>query len=286
LNFGIEDNYDYILVISGKSKVSIPKRNNLKVIHRENNLFDYGGYIDLVDKFKNQLLKMDYLFFINNSTRGPFSLDKVISKWYERFLSEFKIDTHLVGSSINILTDKSNYVGIYNNFFKTNKKVLSHVQTTAYAVDKFGFNLLLEEGFFNNKSTNDKNEVIATYEIRLSQIFIEKNFNIGCILDKYKLDFRNVFNDVNFSSRDGDSLYKNSYFGKTLNPYDLVFIKTNRDLITPLKLYIKSIKNLEYFNKSHLRFRFYLFIELIFSTKSLLVYKSKVIIKKFFNKIA
>jgi hypothetical protein len=40
----------------------------------------------------------------------------------------------------------------------------------------------------------------------------------------------------NYSCKRGDMLQKNGFFSRTLTPFDLIFIKTNRDLLTDAEL--------------------------------------------------
>ena len=75
----------------------------------------------------------------------------------------------------------------------------------------------------------DIKELIANKEIGLSQIALNKGWNINCILPKYRdLDYRTLDKDINKASRDGDPYLENSYFGKTIDKYDVIFFKINR----------------------------------------------------------
>jgi hypothetical protein len=43
-------------------------------------------------------------------------------------------------------------------------------------------------------------------------------------------DYRHLKYDINPSSREGDSGFENSYFGRTAHPYESIFIKTSRNI--------------------------------------------------------
>jgi hypothetical protein len=93
-------------------------------------------------------------------------------------------------------------------------------------------------GFYEIDEKMTKRDVILRYEIRLSREIIKKGWNISSILPlSGDMDYRNSgYSDINFSSKNGDYLYKNKFFERTLTPYELIFIKTNRNLLTPEEL--------------------------------------------------
>ncbi len=78
----------------------------------------------------------------------------------------------------------------------------------------------------------DKLAVILHYEVMLSHRIIQNGWNISCLLPEYKrIDYRKAHDDINPTSRNGDPCYAGAYFGRTLEPYEVVFIKTNRDIV-------------------------------------------------------
>jgi hypothetical protein len=99
-------------------------------------------------------------------------------------------------------------------------------------------NYLMKVGFFSNESTMTKEEVILSYEIGLSAEIIKNKWSISTILPIYR-NFYGVENSEiphNYSCKRGDMLQKNGFFSRTLTPFDLIFIKTNRDLLTDAEL--------------------------------------------------
>ena len=105
----------------------------------------------------------------------------------------------------------------------------SHVQTSVYCLASNTVEFLLNDGFYDMSKRLSKSEVITYYEIGLSRRIIQNNWNISCLLNKYQgLDFRHNPADINPTSRKGDPLYNNAYFGKTVAPEEVIFVKTHR----------------------------------------------------------
>jgi hypothetical protein len=44
-----------------------------------------------------------------------------------------------------------------------------------------------------------------------------------------QIDYREALTDLNPTSREGDSGFEHSYFGRSAHPYESIFIKTNRN---------------------------------------------------------
>jgi hypothetical protein len=219
LDHGILDEVDYYFVINGDYTTTFPNKPNIKIYNRENKGYDFGAYSYVIDKLK----VYDYYFFMNTSVKGPYLKNN--DKWYDRFLPLFNDNVHLVGTSINICTSKIYCVD-------SDSKVNPHVQSMFFCLDQKYFNELKDENFFNESEINNMtfNELIRKKEVGLSEIAIKKGYNINCILSKYRdLDYLNVNKDINPTSINGDAYFKGKYFGGTIDPYEVVFFKTNRD---------------------------------------------------------
>lgn len=216
LDHGILDEVDYYFVINGDYSTTFPNKPNIKIYNRENKGYDFGAYSYVIDKLK----VYDYYFFMNTSVKGPYL--KYNDKWYNKFLPLFKNNVHLVGTSINICTIPE---------FIQNKHSKSHVQSMFFVLDHKFFTELKNEKFFNESEINNMSfiELIMKKEIGLSEIALNKGYNTNCILSKYRdLDYLNIREDINPTSINGDPYFKGKYFGGTIDPYEVVFFKTNR----------------------------------------------------------
>ncbi len=219
INNGIYDNIDYFIIINGTCTVNIPNKKNINVIYRENKGYDFGAWNYCV----NQILKKsyDYYIFLNSSVRGPY-LDNNKKNWLDEYLKLFNDpDIKLVGSSINIYTDNDKLEEIYKS-----KGPYTHVQSMFFILNKEGFEFLKINNFFN-KDYDDFHDLIIHKEVRMSQMILKNNWNINCILSKYSnYDYRKV--NHNFNPTGTDPYWKNSYFGESINPYEVIFYKNNR----------------------------------------------------------
>ncbi len=68
----------------------------------------------------------------------------------------------------------------------------------------------------------------------MSQTIIRSGRNIRCLLPEYNtVDYRKHHIDVNPTSTGGDPCYEGGYFGRTMHPFEAMFVKTNRNIYPP-----------------------------------------------------
>ena len=233
LKNGILNHVDYYIIINGDCSIDIPNKSNIIIFKRQNIGYDFGAYGYAISKIT---IEYEYYFFLNTSVCGPYFKNNNESKdWSTFFLDLFNNDlnTKLVGTTINIFPGK-----IFENYnldkLYGNKKFYSHIQTMFFALNNESFNYLKSINFFNEDECNnikDINEIIAKKEFGLSQHILNNGWNINSILPKYKnLDYRILKDNINKSSKYGDVYYKNAYFGKSIDKYDVIFYKNNRNI--------------------------------------------------------
>ena len=232
LKRGIYDECDYYFIVNGCCSIDFPKRNNIKVENRENNGYDFASFNYIL--FQKDLIfkNYDYYVFMNSSQRGPFIPNYIKIKWYEPFINMIKDDVKLVGVTINIF---SKYLFSQGKLLeeKTNYKLpFPHVQSYFFVTDKECLKFLIEKEIFQEKYDYDNfDELIAFKEILMSKVVLENNWNISSIIPEYReLDYRTIKEDINKTSMNNDPLYKKCCFGRTIHPYEAIFIKTNREI--------------------------------------------------------
>jgi len=166
INNGILDNVLYYIIINGfKCSVVIPKKQNIIVVYKDNVGYDFGAWAYCLEKYVKQ--KYDYYIFINTSVIGP-----IINKnmnWLNEFLLLFNSkDVKLVGTSINMLDNYPLKQYYFNNFYKTENKLLTHVQSMFFILDYEGFKHLQNHNFFNYDKISKYSfiDLIFNYEVK------------------------------------------------------------------------------------------------------------------------
>jgi hypothetical protein len=223
---------DFYIIISGNCSISLPTRDNIMYIRTENKNYDFGGYIVGISQLES-IQKYDIYIFINSSVRGPFLSNHFKEEnWTKLFINLLSEEVKLVGSSINILSDRSIHAKRFKEIF-TFPGPFSHIQTTAYALDRISLSYLLKIGFYDNSDKLDKRDVICRYEIRMTQEITANGWNIKCFIPEYNgIDYRFAHSEINYCSRMGNILYEGAYFGRTAHPTELAFVKTNGRLMS------------------------------------------------------
>lgn len=211
-----KSNVQYNFIIKGsKCSVKFPNYSNIKIYKMKNEGYDFGGYSYSIQMINRS--NFDFYIFINDTVIGPF-VPRFNSKdnWYEHFISLISDKVKLVGPTINREE--------YNNIPK-------HVQSMAFGTDNIGLQLLIENKILNleNNINVFKNkgywQFILNFEVGMSGIIMNNGYEIS--------SFMQSDNNVR-KLEHGDIHYVEQYFGITLNPLEIMFIKTNRinDLVT------------------------------------------------------
>ena len=203
------DNVHYNIVIKGnKSSVIIPAYDNVSIYMIKNTGYDFAGYSHSVHAVKKE--SFDYFIFLNDTVRGPF---------VPRYLSKAKWYTYFV----RLLSDKIKLVGSTKNK-KMYNDVPEHIQSMAFATDKIGLQLSIGNKIFdkhlNIKTLEEKGKwnFILEFEIGLSRVILNNGYSITSLLQS----------DNSSTLSHGDIHHTNEYFGSTVNPVEIMFIKTNR----------------------------------------------------------
>ena len=209
-------NIDYIVIINGynyDTSIEIPILKNLILIRRDNIGYDFGGHYCALQYIKKHNKKYDYFFFLNSGVIGPILHYNDINKnhWTKIFIDKINDKVKLIGTTIVCLqiNDLGGYGPKVEGFF--------------FMTDKIGLQILEnEKTIFRNHY--DKTAAIIDGEYGLSNCMFKNKYTIDCMLDKYKkIDWKDkknyTLNDNKHPSR------KNSYFGESINPFEVIFHK-------------------------------------------------------------
>lgn len=208
-------NIDYIIVINGyiyNKNIIFPKLDNLTILERENIGYDFGGH-NYALEYVNKTSKMyDYFFFMNSGIIGPIIPHYFTeTHWSNVFIQKINERVKLVGTTIVCLPhhDPGGYGPKVEGFF--------------FMVDNIGLELLKNQKtiFCNHR---DKYSAILNGEYGLSTCILKNGYSIDCMIPKYKnVDWTNK-NNYNLNNNKHPSR-KNSFYGYSINPYDVIFHK-------------------------------------------------------------
>ena len=212
-----KDNIDYIIVINGlkyNKTIQFPNLPNLTILKRENIGYDFGGHKYALDYIEINSKKYDYYFFINSGVIGPIIPHYFTeTHWTNIFIKKINECVKLVGTTIVCLpeSDAGGYGPKVEGFF--------------FMVDNIGLNLLKHQQniFCNHK---DKYSAIVNGEYGLSNCIFKNGYSIDCMIPKYQnIDWTN---SINYKLNNNmHPSRKNSFYGYSINPYDVIFHKWN-----------------------------------------------------------
>jgi hypothetical protein len=210
-----KDNIDYIIVINGytyNENIKFPTLDNLVILKRENVGYDFGGHNYALEYIGANSKKYDYYFFMNSGVIGPIIPHYFTeSHWSNIFIKKINERVKLVGTTIVCLPywDAGSYGPKVEGFF--------------FMVDNIGLNLLKkQENIFCNH--DDKYSAIVNGEYGLSNCILKNGYSIDCMIPRYqKVDWTNNTN-YNLNNNVHPSR-ENSFYGYSINPYDVIFHK-------------------------------------------------------------
>jgi hypothetical protein len=165
--------------------------------------------------------------------RGPFLPPHSQKTWANHLFDLYSDGVGIVGTAISLTPSQHAISKMYHEkygYAEQNKNILAHVQSTCYVLSQPVLCSLINEGFYDAHESLSKDETVRDYEMRLSQNLLGRGLNLKCMLPEYnKPDYRSLSHEINPSAREGDSGFENSYFGRTVHPYEAMFIKTSRN---------------------------------------------------------
>ena len=213
--FAVNDsNVDYKFIINGgKVGIEIPSKRNIKVYKRPNIGMEFCGINEILEKN----IKKDYKYFIflNGSIRGP-------------FLPKYLKSNYWIEGLISSITDKKKLSGITINCNGAYEKL--HIQSFLLVTDMTGLNIIRP----SFRCYEKKQDAINNVEVAVSQKILKAGFNLASMMAFwYDHNFNDKYNtlrkcNIISSKTGGDLMYPNQYFGMDPNPFELMFVKTNR----------------------------------------------------------
>jgi hypothetical protein len=209
----VRSNVTYILIINGEVCTLDTTMWDV-VIKRENRGYDFGAWYH---GLQNSNLNFDYFIFLNDSIRGPFG----DPNWIHTFTNLLTDHNKLAGITINCHTNG------YNMAYRM--PVTPHVQSMLLCTDRVGLNIIYPN-IINNNHDLSLLETVILKEIGASLAILRAGYNITAILKPFQVDYQIIANCyVNaYNGAKGDPWWNNAYFGRSLDPFEVIFFKTNR----------------------------------------------------------
>lgn len=224
-----KDNITFVLIGNCESlPINLPAQSNVKIYFRENKGFDFGAWsYGLLEIPEINYNNYEYFIFINQTVRGPFLPTYANTDWTIFFTNMINSNVKLAGTTIGL------------------NKNRAHVQSMVMVTDKVGLQVGFENEIFSPKVNGLSKDEVINLEINYSTHILKKNYNIKCLLkifegiDFRKFDFQRILNIKYF-----DANYQYGYFGNTIHPYEVIFIKENRNM---------DKFNIEFYTQAHNR---------------------------------
>jgi hypothetical protein len=234
------DVYHFVFVINGDVPNHISHlfrtlnglRSNLEVHWRENSGFDTcAWHLALSDQLPDGALSRplsDFSHFVllNPSVLGPILPIYSSSPWPLIFLDMLSPLEWLVGTTMNAFYYKGSF--------------LPHIQSMVLAFDRRVFPIFLD----TVKCYSDKDEVVEKCEVGLSQRVLKEGGNLAVLQLAWRgHNFRNESSTKHKANQflrgtSGDTYVEKGYGGININPLEVLFLKTNRDLdLRPILMY-------------------------------------------------
>jgi len=216
-----DDAIDFLIVCNSISlKLSLPNKDYVKILQRENIGYDFGGWSDGL--LNNDLYKQyDSFIFVNSSVKGPYIPRDYKDHWTSIYLNGLTDTVKLFGSTINCCLSLYGPKAID----PVNE---SHIQSYIFSMKRDTLDYLIEERIFTKRRyITNFIELIIEREFKMSRLIINKGWNIGCLMHLYKdidFTFKTQNKNINYL---GDVMLP-EYYNKLWTVEDLVFIKNNR----------------------------------------------------------
>ncbi|ROW14175.1 hypothetical protein VPNG_04283 [Cytospora leucostoma] len=225
---GIHGAADFIFIFNGETdaKDLVPtSHDNIRVVQRDNTCFDLGSMGEVL---RQDDLWKKYKRFItmNASIRGPFlPIYDSSTCWTDVFLGRLTDRVKMVGTTINC-------------------EPAPHLQSMLWAMDEVGMSILLDPALAHSVPVKDgwgsedtpvgmsfchETMLQAVHtEIGSTRLILSQGYEVDALMTAYASS--NSTQDYCEHGQFEDVLYNDRYYGTNVHPYELVFIKSNRNI--------------------------------------------------------
>jgi len=175
--------------------------------------------------------KYSYFMLLNASVRGPFYplwLGGGASNWVDVFKSQLTEEVWLVGTSFNCMKSIPSLYHLQSFTLMTHRRGLELIymdfQQRLLIFEANGQSCDVADGF----QEPGKQSIVFVYEIGMTQTFLSRNIGVkSIVLGWQDVDFRFSEGVNTLCMRQHDQYFPTKYFGIALNPFEVIFYKTN-----------------------------------------------------------
>jgi len=233
---GLHAAADFIFIFNGPTDAAslIPNATNIRSVQRLNDCYDIGAYAEVLTT--NDLYKSYKKFImLNASIRGPFLPYWAESCWSDMYLQRVTDEVKLVGMTANCW-------------------ITFHVQSMIWATDIIGLETLLfppesaikeirshpsfdpveHEVTPNPTAFHTINTCFHTWgeavaaEIGSSALIRAAGYKLDVMMSAYH--GKENYEEMCDSKEKGDVLFEGKYFGINVQPFETIFMKSNRNV--------------------------------------------------------
>jgi hypothetical protein len=151
IRFAYQPDLDYLIVVAGSYSIELPRAENITYFFATNQNFDFGGYAQAIKALQFDT-GYEHFIFVNSSVRGPFLPAYCKKMWIENLLDHFDQDVGIVGTVISLTPSHHAIAKLYHEkygYLDRNRNILSHVQSTCYALPRSILCHLIATGFYD-----------------------------------------------------------------------------------------------------------------------------------------
>ncbi|PVH86518.1 hypothetical protein DL98DRAFT_582472 [Cadophora sp. DSE1049] len=215
VSHGLHAAADFVFIFNGPTNADemIPRdKPNIKIIKRKNTCYDLGSHREVLTARKRggKALRDIYQRFIlmNASVRGPFLPHWSKECWTEAYLSKLNDRVKLVGSSIDCRGGGDQYV-----------------QSMIWATDTIGLNIMLTPAGIGEcfRTLDDA----MKGAIRTTPLLKSAGYHVDVMTTMFQSQRNYQFENC---TQEGDMMYEGKYAGFSVHPFEVMFIKTNRNI--------------------------------------------------------
>lgn len=199
----------------------------------ENKLFDFQGFKESLRVFVDDE-RLSSMVILNSTVAGPFVPAYCMDNWVDLFTSKLSKTIGLVGSNVSVLDQQRPEGQMFAQNLGTDWPCYPHVQTYSFALSRAAALTLEKKNFFGCIPAEfiSRYDAISYYELWLSVFLLKNNFEIEGLLPgtNAKIDGSKLLLGPNLTFPHCDYMFPNSIAGRSPSPYEMMFIKTRRNI--------------------------------------------------------